>query len=493
MKKLLPVAVLSAMAGVNGAHAVSVNPDGLGQVLLYPYYTTESGQDTYINVVNTSDYVKAVKVRFKESLNSVEVLDFNLYLSPKDHWSVTVTAGATDADAAVIVTADTSCTVPRSLSSKAVGSTGDIISFRSSLYAGASAGEKENGDDRTKEGYVEIIEMGNVMDSGSTTMPNLATAATHTSGVPNDCAAVSAAWGSGGAWSSDAQAYMSPPTGGLYGYGVLINVNEGTDATYDAVALDDFVDQQAPVSIHARPGDSQPNLDSGSNFAELYYNGQALEPEGTRAIDAVSMVLMHNIIANDFVLEPTIAAGTDWVITFPTKRDYINNGVSGTPPNTTLNPATPPFTVPWNASTSSSCESIGLRYWDREETPEAPSDQDFSPAPPGATFALCAEANVMTFDGSNVLEASDRGTGSDLHISDAVDNGWLEMSFEGTGRTLTAASGEVFGGLPVMGFAVQKYVNGSLDFGDGAVLSNYAGSVLHKSTTSISGGAVSPR
>ena len=55
MKKLLPLAVASALFGVNGAQAVHVNSDGLGQTLIYPFYTTEGGQDTLINVVNTTD------------------------------------------------------------------------------------------------------------------------------------------------------------------------------------------------------------------------------------------------------------------------------------------------------------------------------------------------------------------------------------------------------------------------------------------------------
>jgi hypothetical protein len=38
MKKILPVVVLAALAGVNGAQAVHVDADGLGQVLLYPAY-----------------------------------------------------------------------------------------------------------------------------------------------------------------------------------------------------------------------------------------------------------------------------------------------------------------------------------------------------------------------------------------------------------------------------------------------------------------------
>jgi hypothetical protein len=110
-KKLLPVAMAAALAGgVHNANAVFVNADGLGQVLLYPFYTTEGGQDTYINLVNTTNRVKAVKVRILEAMNSQEVLDFNLYLSPNDHWSAVILASGAGA---AIRTADTSCTVPR--------------------------------------------------------------------------------------------------------------------------------------------------------------------------------------------------------------------------------------------------------------------------------------------------------------------------------------------------------------------------------------------
>jgi len=459
MKKILPIAVLSALAGVNGAQAVHVNPDGLGQVLLYPYFTTEGGQDTYVNLVNTTDQVKAVKVRFRESLNSAEVLDFNLYLSPWDHWSAVITAG-TDSDAATITSADTSCTVPNAISAKAVGETGSTISFRNFEYSTDSQG----GLDRTNEGYVEVIEMGVVTDA------TLAAAATHVSGVPSDCGALVAAWSGVGQWVTASDDGVDTPTGGLYGYGVLIDVAEGTDATYDAVALDAF---QNNFPIHFAPGDSFPNFGNGGTDADIFDGVTLWELDADDSLDAVSAVLMHDTIANDFVLEPSIAAGTDWVITFPTKSDYVNVPA----------PALDPFTEVWSGATSTACEAISIQYFNREEAGVAPDELDFSPAPPGpAAFALCAEANVLTFNSSNVLKASDRGTGSDLSV--VHDNGWMTINFKaaGTARNLEMFSGEILEGLPVVGFAVQKYVNGDL----GGVLSNYAGSVTHKGTRSVS-------
>ncbi len=465
MKKILPIAVLSALAGVNGAQAVHVNPDGLGQVLLYPYYTTEGGQDTYVNLVNTTDEVKAVKVRFRESLNSAEVLDFNLYLSPKDHWSAVITAGS---DAATITSADTSCTVPSAISD------GATISFRNFEYDTDS----QAGLDRTGEGYVEIIEMGVVTDS------SLAAAATHVAGVPFKCSDLVAAWSGAGQWVVASDDGVTTPSGGLYGYGVLIDVAEGTDATYDAVALDAF---QSNNAIHFAPGDSRPSLDDGEAFADVLDGNQVFSMDSVTNIDAVSAVLMHDTIANDFVLEPSISAGTDWVITFPTKNVYVNTAPI---PPATVAVALPPFTDVWDPTASSSCEPIGIQYWDREEEGVQPGGLDFSPAPPGpSAFALCAEANVLTFNSSNVLKASDRGTGSDLSV--IHDNGWATINFTSATpgeRELLMDSGEILGGLPTIGFAVQKYVNGDV----GGVLSNYAGSVTHKGTRSITSAAPAP-
>jgi hypothetical protein len=70
---------------------VSVNHDGLGQALIYPYYTvrvvptgligSDAAYNSLLSVVNSTASAKAVKVRFLEGKNSREVLDFNLYLS----------------------------------------------------------------------------------------------------------------------------------------------------------------------------------------------------------------------------------------------------------------------------------------------------------------------------------------------------------------------------------------------------------------------------
>ncbi len=459
-KKIIPLAALVAMAGgMNAAHAVNVNNDGLGEVLLFPFYSVVDGNDTTINIVNTTNEVKAVKVRFIEGMNSKEVLDFNLYLSPFDHWSGVITA---DGDGALFKTADTSCTVP---ALPAAGQPFNPVLF---------AADSNNGVQRTREGYIEVIEMGVVTDGANT----FATDATHVAGVPADCASLLASWGGGGAWLGDPTIDMTPNTGGLYGYSFLLNVNAGTAAAYDATALDAFAD---PLAIlHARPGDSSPALSDAAPTATVIDNAVVTTVATLTNLDAVSAVIMHDTISNDFVLEPTINAGTDWVITFPTKHDYVQ-----------IAPATAPFINVWDPTTSLACEEIAITYYDREELPQTPAGVDFSPRPPAGSFALCAEANVLTFNSADVLNSQVAGNiATNLNLVAGTDNGWMTIGFGApagapAGSRELAALGATFGGLPVLGFAVQKYVNSTLVVGGVSVLSNYAGSVEHKATRNI--------
>src|ERR1043165_910957 len=86
------LAGIGALGATGAAQAVNLNPDGLGQVLIYPYYTTRADGagnafNSYLSVVNSTSSAKAVKVRFLEGKNSREVLDFNLFLSAKDVWT----------------------------------------------------------------------------------------------------------------------------------------------------------------------------------------------------------------------------------------------------------------------------------------------------------------------------------------------------------------------------------------------------------------------
>lgn len=173
-RKNLTAAVLAGLAGVAGvastAQAVNLNPDGLGEVLIYPYYTVNDGNTTLLTVVNTTSDAKAVKVRFIEGHNSREVLDFNLYLSEFDVWVAALGDGGDlgyedEAGVPHIVIPDTSCTVPYLYGMGVeAGLEFGLQAFLPYAYTGDNADGGPTDIARASEGYFEIIEMGTLTD-----------------------------------------------------------------------------------------------------------------------------------------------------------------------------------------------------------------------------------------------------------------------------------------------------------------------------------------
>src|SRR5688572_11607885 len=81
-KKVLAAALAIALFPP-AAPAVSLSPDGLGQALIYPYYTVRSAGGnafhTYLSVGNSTSESKALRVRIREGRNGRHALDLNLY------------------------------------------------------------------------------------------------------------------------------------------------------------------------------------------------------------------------------------------------------------------------------------------------------------------------------------------------------------------------------------------------------------------------------
>ncbi len=471
LKKKSLYLALAASLGVVGvagsASAVNINGDGLGQVLIYPYYTVRGGTDTYLSVTNTNNDYKAVKVRFTEGKNSREVKDFNLYLSPFDMWTGAVVATSTGAK---LITSDLSCTSP------AIPAAGtDFVNFG---YAGAtvegivdSGGDGESqGLDRTREGYFEIIEMGTITNTDDQA------AILHTAGIPGDCTVVQATNFNASAGGGGAHA-ASGPTGGLAGRATLINVAEGTEYGYDPTVLANF----SVANIWFAPGTIQPDLRAAfpaiSHVYDTQNNNLVNDNWTNGTADAVTAVLMHDSIINDYVLDNATLSGTDWVVTMPTKRYYVgvNDGITeGQAGDATGSPVVlPPFTKYfW---TGGACEPVDLSYWDREE--RYVSNVDFSPPPPSLVDSLCWETTVVTFNNSNVLAST-----NSQNIPVNFEHGWAQIGLSGSGHELpNGNSSTTYYGLPVVGFMVQDYVNGNLN----GVLSNYGGNFNHKYTTYI--------
>ena len=136
------LAGLSAMGVTGTTHAVHINPDGLGQFLIYPYYTVRDGNVTAMSIINTTSLTKAVKVRFLEGKNSREVLDFNLFLSPTDVWTGLILPTQ---DGAKLESGDNSCVTPSDLFGNAAGVVRNdvrdlpINAFKNTQYTGMNA------------------------------------------------------------------------------------------------------------------------------------------------------------------------------------------------------------------------------------------------------------------------------------------------------------------------------------------------------------------
>ena len=522
-KNVLTLAVAGAVAASAQAQ-MYVNHDNTGEVLIYPFYSADNGNETYIHVVNTTQYAKAAKVRIHEAENSWEVRDFNLYLSPYDHFAFAISLD--ESGAGKLDTADTSCTVP------AIPEGG--IEFTNQLFA-----KEENASlERTLNGYVEIIEMGQF----AMTAPASATTRgapgyywEHVDGVPRDCPYVVSLWSSSGAWYKEV--FATPSTvvgetgqlaswtgGGLYGMGIMVNPEDGAAVGYDAVAIENFVNSDLSTgtkgaALHYYPGDVKPGLfgRSGvtSESAIVAVDGQqdtytAIARAGSpsKTLDAVSALMMVDEITNDYVLDEFFSGNTDWIVTFPTKRLYVKGDG-----DTVLERAVNPFTYEWLGNKA--CDPYLITVWDREEdTPQQQVDQPpFSPytGTPGTVPEICYEANVMTFAKAGTtaespilgLEPSASGARIQSVVETPYTNGWARMDLDwdviftavpdaepkgGKGHILPMSSsgtrGDTLEGLPAVGFSVIAFGNDSIS--GGSVLANYAAAHEHKHDRSVS-------
>ena len=536
-RKNLTSAVLAGLAGVAGiaasAQAVNLNPDGLGQVLIYPYYTTRNGNQTLLSVVNTTADSKAVKVRFMEGKNTREVLDFNLYLSPYDVWTAALLDGAAvDTDCNIdngvypnqcgvphLLTADSSCTVPYLFESASTGpGLQTFLPFRLEDGGGTEI-------DRAAEGHFEMIEMGVVVDDDEDT----ASALTHgvltseqkaagEQAMPVDCQQLVDAWTTGGTgvggaplpdgyWTLDPSVDIEAPTGGLFGGAAVVNVGEGYMFSYDAKAINGFQSDAAVdefTTLHAIPGTVEPGLNSGdiTDATVFLDDGTTLASSGlTRGVDAVSFVFMHDQLYNEYSIEEGIAAFTEWVVTFPTKHFYVftDDSESDDP--------LAPFTEMWQEEgpdAGTACEPVLLdngfvREVQTELIPGTPGTPPVvSPAPPVPPdptfipFELCFETNVITFaaGGASVEPPIEGGGTAILGAKNAItftlpegyDTGWAALELDDYVDELGANSRDPLGGLeglPVTGFAVQKF--GNENIGEG-IAAFYGGIYGHKAS-----------
>lgn len=540
---------------VAAANFLEANPNGIGHILLVPYYSAQGGNDTYINLVNTDmRNGKAVKVRFRGASNSDDVLDFTVYLSPGDHWSATITKPAGQ-DLPIIKTSDKSCTQP---AIPAAGQSFIVSRLHPNLPAADRAGE-------TREGYVEIFNMADIPPTAAPdatavppVLPTLYTDIEHVTGTPRAstagvCASarLTAVLNSNPVGTTYAQAQalgFEVPTSGLMANWAIINVPLATSWSGQAWAVEARVAASgahgygnivffpqvetafsgvAITAAEARERTADPLLRGGNTTntaAELpgapavniapydlpdmstpYLNGLlAALPNGVATKTQAYLLtnaLASSSVANEYVTNTGVLAGTDWTFTMPTRRYNVARAYTDAADLTTTHEGlgrtlytnlthddaggaivAPVATADYFVSGANIVRNTlaGKRHQlcvtgitlaggakglaaaeggnrvspvtiDREETRMGVTGNQpvFSPSTPGVPPSFCGEASVLAFnkadDAASTLGASvaRRNVGTDN------PDGWIRISTPGVGGL----------GLPLIGYNFIRFQN----------------------------------
>jgi len=488
MNAKLYSAILLALVAAP-AHAVSLNPKGLGQVLIYPYYTVNKNQDTYLTIVNASSVGKVAKVRFHEGYNGRVVSEFDLYLSAHDVWTATISApDATATSGARLSWSDRSCidTLDK-----------NPYPFFSAAYDGSLAGQGIPADSgpqtlaRTREGHIEVIALGDIVPGS-----DLEAAITHIQpnpptpggGVPTGASGAAGNCPGAGALTARGD-QLVVPTSGLFGSGAIVNVGEGTFYAYNADAISGFT--EIPLFDHTNTG-LTPSLRSANTPSEATHGvarahvstneGRTLDLDYVRGVDAVSAVLTADALRNEYLVDAGLGANTDWVVTFPTKRFSVDQQLyAGN------------WVVPFETAFEGGQSRVVAQPWsyDREEGQQQ-QICTVSPPPPDCptyTTYLAYEVNVLSLQTDPGLEPGYTSSvlGSRLtpdHLARWGDTGWATLDLYASTHTLprgTSPSGAAVGlnGLPVTGFMVYNIINNNAQPGK---LANYSGLFRHRTT-----------
>lgn len=509
---------LVALAGLNAqtAAAVHLDPNGTGQVLLYPYYTVREGAgggyNTLFSVVNHTGSVKAVRVRFREAMRGADVLNFNLFLAPYDTWAGALQGSA---EGTVLRSEDRSCTWPP-ISAQGL----PLVNYG---YINSWSDGSTEALDRTREGYFEMIEMGVISQATvaayATQEDNWARLAIP--GAVPLAPQVAVNCGELGRLDSETAMgnFFDPPAGGLSGTLTLINVFDGTDYSTNAVALGSFSDRvlwtstghnlpdltQASPRVSEILGVTQPKSGAG------YFRTEWPVAESLPA-DPVSAVLMAESIQNEYVVDPVSrAAETAWVVTFPTKQHYYRRlAPPGEPARWGALGLFENDYVDGAEDTLAACGHD--RTYHREGGGGPPVAVFIGPCDRGSTRTRWA-SNVLNFAGTNLL-GSAVTLPTTTRVPTGTPSGWRQLAWgQGLARiyerpdrnysgsshvllggrtlqvlrdgTLITTGTTTYFGLPAIGFALHRWAYHALPTPSGPMQSNYGGLFPHKSLSRV--------
>jgi hypothetical protein len=189
---------------------------------------------------------------------------------------------------------------------------------------------------------------------------------------------------------------------------------------------------------------------------------------------------------NDYILDTGTLSNTDWVITFPVKREFVTNTT-----------AVAPFTAV--LSSTGACEPALFNIFNRDEVSIIPPSVGFSPnlgaGTPGSGN-LCWESTIVSWRNGTAHTPATGATASGVLgsrntlfvlVPNNFQNGWASATFTGTQSSApgllsvgtatltqagvaTAAVPRTYVGLPTTGFMVRQLTNNAVDCTRGGTL-----------------------
>jgi len=521
-------AVITSSDNVSNPDATQfvVSADGIGHVLLVPYFSVQNGNNTLLNIVNTDTVNgKVVKVRFRGASNSDDVFDFQIFMSPGDVWNANISKNAEGK--ASLFTADKSCTLPASVNQ------GFVTDRLPSTYTTAQKNAQ------TLEGYIEILNTADIRKTRFAAQANLETgdnplyqATKHVNGVAPCTTTILDRTGvdptehstSVDVTTNAAYQGLTFPTTGLLANWTIINVPGATTWTGEATAVVASSNGAAATGnlvFHPQTNDAvadpevrtaDPLLAGGTTLASSAGVAAGDDVDGTGNTPQTSGIVPASMfdfpdlstpyvirpatttnepiqqasaltgsiavtsVKNEYLTNPGITAGTDWVFSSPTRRYTVAVDYSTTPfrrvftaytgngtqyfydTNTLLDTASGQVCVLGVTPTSFDLE---------ERTPTSGVGFVISPGGQAAPLTFCGEVSVLSFNnaaGTSVLGAALARKDIDLNYTD----GWVSISTNNLGR-----------GLPILGASFETAFNPAAQAG---IAGNYGLTFGHRYT-----------
>lgn len=477
-----------------GATGIMEGTDGYGTALVVPYYSVQNGNATLLNIVNADPVVgKAVKVRFRGAERSDDVFDFQVFLSPGDVWAANISQGADGR--ARLTTQDNSCTLPANVNQP-------FVTLR---LPGADSAARAAG---TREGYIEIITMGDIIPDGNSLQTQLFTATKHVNGVapctPNILQSIVSGDVNNLNASNDENG-AAPRLGEfaastVYANATIINVDEAAAWGFNAVPLDgaSFLSSSSTPGTRYWSQAATPFVGALENVTldAVFLSGavtpaqydfpdlstprfaDASPPEQYGLITLLG-IGVSTTFSNEFITDEAVFASTDWLFSMPTRR----YGVEGRPyEGGVVHPdASGDIDVGGDGrgvlfpfaeflDEESGCLAVtDLDVFDREERTVTTGVV----VSPGETVQplLCGEVAVTSFNRAGATRSG--ALGAELTLNDVT-----VPYADGHANIIFIRTVEDFDyGLPIIAMSFVKASNG----GSGAANMNFGGVWKHRS------------